>query len=31
MPCVMLFATVLSFNVLGDRIARRFDVREAAL
>jgi peptide/nickel transport system permease protein len=31
MPCVMLFATVLSFNVLGDRIARRFDIREAAL
>jgi len=31
MPCVMLFATVLSFNILGDRIARRFDIREAAL
>ena len=31
MPCVMLFATVLSFNILGDRIARHFDIREAAL
>jgi len=31
MPCVMLFATVLSFNILGDRIARRFDIRAAAL
>ncbi|MBA3288583.1 MAG: ABC transporter permease [Acidimicrobiia bacterium] len=30
-PCVMLFLTVLSFNLIGDRVARRFDVREAAL
>jgi ABC-type dipeptide/oligopeptide/nickel transport system permease subunit len=27
----MLFATVLAFNVIGDRFARRFDIREAAL
>lgn len=30
-PAVMLFATVLSFNLIGDRLATRFDVREAAL
>jgi peptide/nickel transport system permease protein len=30
-PCVMLFLTVLSFNLVGDRVARRFDIREAAL
>ena len=30
-PCVMLFLTVLSFNLVGDRIARRFDIREAVL
>lgn len=30
-PCMMLFLTVLSFNVLGDRVARRFDIREATL
>jgi len=30
-PCIMLFVTVLSFNVLGDRVARRFDIKEAAL
>lgn len=30
-PCAMLFLTVLSFNMLGDRLARRFDIREAAL
>jgi peptide/nickel transport system permease protein len=30
-PCVMLFLTVLSFNMIGDRVARRFDIREAAL
>lgn len=30
-PCVMLFLTVLSFNLIGDRLARRFDIREAAL
>ena len=31
MPCMMLFVTVLAFNLIGDRIARRFDIREAAL
>jgi peptide/nickel transport system permease protein len=31
MPCFMLFVTVLAFNVIGDRVARRFDIREAAL
>ena len=31
MPCLMLFVTVLAFNLIGDRIARRFDIREAAL
>lgn len=30
-PCLMLFLTVLSFNMIGDRVARRFDIREAAL
>ena len=30
-PCLMLFLTVLAFNLVGDRIARRFDIREAAL
>ena len=30
-PCVMLFMTVISFNLIGDRLARRFDVREAAV
>lgn len=30
-PCVMLFLTVLSFNMIGDRVARKFDIREAAL
>lgn len=30
-PCLMLFLTVLSFNLIGDRLARRFDIREAAL
>ncbi len=30
-PCLMLFLTVLSFNLIGDRLARRFDVREAAV
>lgn len=30
-PCLMLFLTVLSFNLIGDRIARRFDIREAAV
>ena len=30
-PCIMLFITVLSFNLLGDELARRFDIREAAV
>jgi peptide/nickel transport system permease protein len=30
-PAMMLFLTVLSFNLIGDRVARRFDIREAAL
>ena len=30
-PCLMLLLTVLSFNLIGDRLARRFDVREAAV
>lgn len=30
-PCFMLFLTVLSFNVVGDHIARRFDIREATI
>lgn len=30
-PCLMLFLTVLSFNLIGDRLARRFDIREAAV
>jgi len=30
-PCFMLFFTVLAFNLIGDRLARRFDIREAAL
>ena len=30
-PCIMLFLTVLAFNLFGDRVARRFDIREAAL
>jgi peptide/nickel transport system permease protein len=30
-PCLMLFLTVLSFNLLGDELARRFDIREAAV
>lgn len=31
MPCFMLFMTVLAFNLIGDRIARHFDIREATL
>ena len=31
MPAFLLFLTVLSFNVIGDRVARRFDIREATL
>ena len=30
-PCLMLFLTVLAFNLIGDRVARRFDIREAVL
>jgi len=30
-PCFFLFLTVLSFNLIGDRLARRFDIREAAI
>ena len=30
-PCLMLFLTVLSFNLIGDYVARKFDIREAAL
>jgi peptide/nickel transport system permease protein len=30
-PCLFLFLTVLSFNLIGDRLSRRFDVREAAV
>ena len=30
-PCLMLFATVLSFNLIGDRLARRFDIRQAGV
>jgi peptide/nickel transport system permease protein len=30
-PCLMLFLTVLSFNLIGDWLARRFDIRAAAV
>jgi peptide/nickel transport system permease protein len=30
-PALMLFMTVLAFNLVGDRVAKRFDIREAAL
>jgi peptide/nickel transport system permease protein len=30
-PCLMLFLTVVSFNMIGDWVARRFDIKEAAL
>jgi len=30
-PSLVLFLTVLAFNVIGDRIARHYDIREAAL
>ncbi len=30
-PCLMLFLTVLALNLIGDRIARRFDIREAVI
>lgn len=30
-PCLMLLGTVMAFNLLGDRLAKRFDIREAAV
>lgn len=30
-PCLMLFMTVFAFNLIGDEMARRFDIREAAV
>ncbi len=30
-PSLMLFVTVLAFNLIGDHVARRFDIREATL
>jgi peptide/nickel transport system permease protein len=30
-PCMMLLGTVMAFNLLGDRLAKRFDIREAAV
>ncbi len=30
-PCLMLFLTVLAFNLIGDWLARRFDIRSAAI
>lgn len=30
-PALMLFVTVLAFNLVGDRVAKRFDIREASL
>jgi peptide/nickel transport system permease protein len=30
-PSLMLFLTVLALNLIGDRVARKFDIREAAL
>lgn len=30
-PALMLFFTVLAFNLIGDRVAKRFDIREASL
>ncbi len=30
-PALMLFMTVLAFNLVGDRVAKRFDIREASL
>jgi peptide/nickel transport system permease protein len=29
MPAAMMFVTILAFNIMGDVLARRFDVREA--
>jgi peptide/nickel transport system permease protein len=30
-PSLMLFVTVFSFNILGDELARRFDIRQAGV
>lgn len=30
-PCLLLFLTVLSFNLIGDGLARRFDIRSATV
>jgi peptide/nickel transport system permease protein len=30
-PCIFLFLTVLAFNLIGNAVARKFDIREAAL
>lgn len=30
-PCLMLFLTVLSFNLVGDWLSKRFDIRKAAI
>jgi peptide/nickel transport system permease protein len=30
-PCLMLFLTVLAFNLIGDWLARRFDIRNAVI
>jgi ABC-type dipeptide/oligopeptide/nickel transport system permease subunit len=30
-PCLLLFMTVVSFNLIGDWLARRFDIREATV
>ena len=30
-PCLFLLLSVVSFNLIGDQMARRFDIREAAI
>lgn len=30
-PCMMMFLTIVAFNLIGDRVARKFDIKEAAL
>ncbi|MBI5088157.1 MAG: ABC transporter permease [Actinobacteria bacterium] len=30
-PCLLLFLTVFSFNLIGDRLARHFDIRQAGV
>jgi peptide/nickel transport system permease protein len=30
-PCLMLFLTILSFNLIGERLSRRFDLRQAGV